>query len=262
MVCMLSSRKTRGRCLLVPAVLAGALLSLAQWGLAQTPATDLVVELDTSETANLQEWGEKAKQLVEEWYPRMDNLLPTAGFQAPRKVRLVFRKSDDGIAGTAGDTIYIMSGWIEKNPGDIGLVAHELVHVIQSYPRRTGPGWVTEGIADYLRWAVFEGKPLAWFPVPRSRGNRPVERGYEQSYQITAGFFLWLESDLVPGIVNRLNTAMRRRTYSAELFQEATGQTLDDLWGRYMEFRAEMTVQATAQKALDAEKAQSADAEE
>ena len=39
---------------------------------------------------------------------------------------------------------------------------HELCHVVQSYPNGN-PLWVTEGIADYVRWAIYEKKPHQWF---------------------------------------------------------------------------------------------------
>ena len=37
---------------------------------------------------------------------------------------------------------------------------HELVHVVQQYRRRP-PGWLVEGIPDYIRWYLYE---------PQSRG--------------------------------------------------------------------------------------------
>ena len=51
-----------------------------------------------------------------------------------------------------------------------------MVHVIQNYPVGAGPVWVTEGIADYLRWAIFEGKPVEKFPKPQDPEG--FKRGY------------------------------------------------------------------------------------
>lgn len=209
-----------------------AVAVLGLWGLGpagparggQAPA--LTVELDTSEVPDLRAWGEKARDLMVEWYPRFVNLIPTQGFTPPNKVALVLRKSDKGIGGTSGGRIEVSSHWIEKHPDDIGLVVHELVHVIQSYPS-PDPGWVTEGVADYLRWAIYEAKPLAWFHVPQEA------KGYRRSYQVAAGFLLWLESGPAPGIVNKLNTAMRKRAYSDDLFKKESGRSLDELWEDY-----------------------------
>ena len=77
------------------------------------------------------------------------------------------------------------NGLIEKYPEDIGLVVHETVHVVQLYPKFE-PGWVTEGIADYIRWHLYEKKLLEWFPIGED------EKGYEAAYRITGGFFLWI----------------------------------------------------------------------
>jgi hypothetical protein len=114
---------------------------------------------------------------------------------------------------------------------DIGCVYHELVHVIQNYGLRVS-GWLTEGIADYLRWAIYEGKSQDWFPFT----DKP--QGYRDSYQVAGGFFLWLESDRCPGVVNKLNTALRKRTYKDEsFFKEETGRTIDELWADYVKGR-------------------------
>lgn len=186
----------------------------------------LQVELDTSQVPELRQWGEEARALIVQWHARISNLLPTAGFKPPRRVSLTLRKSDQGIGGTSGTHISVSSHWIEKHPEDLGLVFHELVHVIQAYPSAE-PGWLTEGIADYLRWGIYEGKEQAWFPRPRK------EQGYRQGYQVAGGFLMWLESDKAPGIVKKLNTAMRNRTYSDRIFSVETGQSLDELWHEY-----------------------------
>ena len=46
----------------------------------------------------------------------------------------------------------------------IGSVVHELVHVVQEYGRARrenpeatrSPGWLVEGLADYIRWFLYE----------------------------------------------------------------------------------------------------------
>ena len=195
--------------------------------LAEADEPSVRVELYTSKVPHLQMWGEDARALLLRWYPRIDNLLATKGFKPSRSVKLTIRKSDEGVAGTSGNSIVVSSHWIEKHPEDVGLAVHELVHVIQAYPNGQ-PGWVTEGIADYIRWAIYEGKPQSWFPRPQK------PQGYKDTYRVAAGFLLWLESDRAPGIVKKLNTAMRHGAYSDELFADETGQSLDALWDTYV----------------------------
>jgi hypothetical protein len=196
---------------------------------------NVTVHLDVSDVNDspmLVEWGQNAKTLIEQWYQRTANLIPTKGFEVPTEVWLRIRKSNRGVAGTSGGRISVSSGWIESHPEDIGCVHHEMVHVIQSYGRRRVPGWITEGIADYLRWAIYEGKPQAWFPV----SDKP--NGYRDSYRVTGGFYLWLESEPAPGIVNKLNTAARRGTFTDETwFEKETGRTIESLWADYLKDR-------------------------
>lgn len=192
---------------------------------ANTPQVS--VDLDTSEVPHLKAWGEEARALIVQWHPRIAERLATEGCTPAQAISLKLRKSDKGVGASSGTKITIQSNWIEKHPEDLGLVVHELVHVIQAYPSPK-PWWITEGIADYLRWAIYEKKPQSWFPRPKEK------QGYARSYRVTAGFFLWLESGAAPGIVKKLNTAMRNRAYSADLFHAATGQSLDELWDAYV----------------------------
>ena len=189
-------------------------------------AKPVKVHLDTSEVPHLKEWGEKAKQLIIEWHPRIQNLIPSEGFEPPTEVSLKIKKTDKGVGSTSGTKITISSHWIEKKPTDFGLVFHELVHVIQRYPSGK-PWWVTEGIADYLRWGIYEAKPQSWFPRPKDKTS------YKKGYQVTGGFFLWLETTTSPGIVNKLNAAMRKKEYSNGIFKKETGKSLEELWIQY-----------------------------
>lgn len=192
--------------------------------------SSVTVNVDVTQAPELEEWCSKAKAELVAWYPRIRNLLADEGFTPPSTIELKGKKSEKGIGGTAGATIVVHSGWVLKHPDDIGMVIHELTHIIQSYPS-PDPGWVTEGIADYIRWAIYEGKPLAWFPVPQTPS------GYTDGYRTAAGFLLWLESGPSFGIVRRLSKAMRARTYSDSLFEECAGKPLPDLWKQYQEAR-------------------------
>jgi hypothetical protein len=187
---------------------------------------EVVVNLDVNEAPDLKDWGTKASHLVLDWHPRICNLLPSKGVTPPKTISLRLVKSDKDVASTTGTTISVSSDWIRKHPDDFGLIVHELVHVIQTYPDGH-PQWITEGIADYIRVVVFEGQPQHSFEVPSD------EQAYLQGYRIAAGFLFWLESDLAPGLVNQLNTSIRKGEYHDEVFEKAAGKSLDDLWREY-----------------------------
>ncbi len=207
-----------------------AILFVVPASLVRSDESSVVVELHADEAPKLRAWGEDARKTLLEWYPRICNLLPTKGFVAPSKVHLRIRKSDKGVAGTAGNKIGVMSHWIEEHPEDVGVVVHEVVHVIQAYPD-ANPGWVTEGIADYIRWAIYDGKPQSWFPVGEKFD------GYKAGYRVSAGFLLWLETDAAPGIVKKLNTHMRLGTYDESVFERESEMTLEELWQSYVKAR-------------------------
>ncbi|HBN79426.1 MAG TPA: hypothetical protein DD473_27125 [Planctomycetaceae bacterium] len=201
--------------------------------LAQSP--EVKVELDTAEVPHLHQWGEQAQELILKWHPRLSNLLPTKGFEPPRSIVLKIENTERGIAATTGAKITVSSHWIEKHPQDFGLVLHELVHVIQTYPS-VDPWGLTEGIADYLRWGIHEGQAQAKFPIPQEAG------GYRKGYQAAAGFLLWIESDIDPGLVKKLNTAMRKGKYQESIFEAESGKTLDELWKGYRNSRTDINM--------------------
>lgn len=186
----------------------------------------LEVTVDTTECPELADWAKKAKKLVEEWHPRIARMLPSKGFQPPTRVKMVFRKKMRGVAYTTGATIVIAGGWLEKHPDDYGMVVHELTHVIQAYPGG-GPGWLVEGIADYVRFFHYEPKTKVHIDVNRA--------SYRDGYRTTARFLAWVEHSKDKEIVPVLNAALRQKKYSDDLFRTRTGKSLDQLWSEFLE---------------------------
>ena len=172
--------------------------------------------------------GEKAKALVEAWYPRVAKMLETEGYTPSNKVKLVFKSDMKGVAHATGNTIVISNDWISKHPDDLGMVVHELTHVIQHYPRsRVSSGWLVEGIADYIRFFHYE-------PGPSIGRFNPDKAKYTDSYRTTARFLAWIEKTHDKTIVTTLNRACRLGQYKPELFKEATSKTLDELWDEFI----------------------------
>jgi hypothetical protein len=193
---------------------------------AKTPKIEIT--LDTSDAPEMADWAEKAKKACEENYPMIVKHLDEEGFQPPAKTKIVFKKMK-GVAHTAGGTITCSAEWFTAHPDDVGAVIHELCHVVQGYHAKQPPGWVTEGIADYVRWFNFE---------PENRhphvGN-PARAKYTDSYQTTAAFFDWIVKNKDPQFVTRLNAAARQGKYKSELFQEYAGKPVDELWAEFIQ---------------------------
>ncbi len=193
--------------------------------------------IDSSKAPDLTEWSEnELVPVIKEWYPKIVELLPSPGYRAPDTV--VFEYKDD-MGGTpayaTGHRISLNVGWyrgqLEREAR--GCAVHEMVHTVQSYwgGRRNNrnalptPGWVTEGIADYIRWFLYE---------PESRGAE-IHRGnlgnakYDASYRITANFLDWVVRTQDEDLLQKLNQAAREGKYEEDLWKRWTGKTLEEL---------------------------------
>jgi hypothetical protein len=105
------------------------------------------------------------------------------------------------------------------------MVLHELTHVIQAYPNYD-PVWLVEGIADYIRY---------WHCEPGAREFPITEKSnYTDSYGTTARFLAWVAVTKDSRIVKKVNQALREGKYQEEMFREATGKDLKELWREFV----------------------------
>jgi Peptidase of plants and bacteria len=192
---------------------------------AQT-ATERAVKVvvDTSEAPEVASWAEAAKKLVIEWHPIIADMLQTEGFVPAKEVKLVFQKNRKSPAATGGSTIYISANHVKQHPDDYGMVVHELVHVLQRYPKFNKENWwLVEGIADYVRFYRYE-------PNTRLPPISSAKASYRDGYKTSARFLAWIEKRHDKDIITQLNLALRKGEYRPELFQEWTGKGVDELW--------------------------------
>lgn len=186
------------------------------------------VTFDISEAPETKPWAEQAQSLTREWFSHICQLLATDNYNAPKTIHLVFKPDINAPAYASGSEITINAKWIKQHPDDFGMVIHELTHVIQAYPGRgEKPGWLVEGIADYIRWWRYEPES------PRTPIN-PEKAKYTDSYRTTAAFLAWIVGKYDRGIVRQLDKSLRERKYSAEIFKTSTGKTLDELWTEFV----------------------------
>ncbi|MBS0210684.1 MAG: DUF4157 domain-containing protein [Planctomycetes bacterium] len=195
------------------------------WG--QEPDAGHVASLvfDVSEAPHLAPWAEQAKELVRTWQPKIAAILQSD--VRPAEIKLVFRRNLKAVAATSGNTISISVGWVEKHPEDLGMVVHELTHVIQGYPRGGAP-WLVESIADYVRYVHYE-------PQAGPTHLDPLRQNYRDGYK-TGGLFLgWVEKRHGANVVPELNRALRNGKYDYETFRRLTGKSVDRLWADYID---------------------------
>jgi hypothetical protein len=174
--------------------------------------------------------------VVREWYPRIVGLLPSEGFIAPERVLIEFKEDMGEVPASAGGgRINCNIGWFRRNlRGEaVGSVVHEMVHVVQQYGRPLRgvagrvrpPGWLVEGIPDYIRWFLYE---------PETRGAEITARNFERArhdgnYRISANFLNWVVEKHGREVVVKLNAAAREGRYRDELWRELTGKTVEEL---------------------------------
>jgi hypothetical protein len=192
------------------------------------------ITIDTTEAPDLTDWAHKELgPVVQKWYPRLVEMLPSEGYQAPKKVTIEFSASMRGVAATGGTRVRCAASWFRRElEGEAkGAIVHELVHVVQNYgigrrtnPTRT-PGWLVEGIADYIRWFLYE---------PQTHGaditSRNIDRArYDGNYRISANFLNWVTETYDKNIVRELNAAAREARYNDGLWTKFTGHTVQEL---------------------------------
>ena len=185
----------------------------------EAPTTQIII--NTDKAPSMAEYGERVKTLGDEWLPKIEAMLPSDGYESPRSITITFDDEMDGVAYATGGNIYCASKWFRERPEDIGAIVHEIAHVVQGYPRGT-PGWLVEGIADWVRWFQYEPKD--------KRPTVTAERAqYNASYRTRAAFLEWARSTYADTLVVDLNAACRAGEYRPELWVDLTGHTVEEL---------------------------------
>ncbi|MCB9879393.1 MAG: DUF1080 domain-containing protein [Planctomycetes bacterium] len=189
------------------------------------------ISIDATATPDLQAWADdELMPVLLDWYPRIVAMLPSDGFEAPAALTVRFDDEGRGVAATSGTRVVCAAPWFRDNlRGEaIGAVVHELVHVAQRYGGRgrnrgQRPGWAVEGIADYIRWFLYE---------PQSHGADiadPATARSDASYRISANFLAWAVRTHDRELVTKLNAALRGGTYDEALWQQLCGKPRAEL---------------------------------
>lgn len=198
------------------------------------------ITVDTSGEAELKKWAEqKLAPVLAEWYPKIAAMLSSDGFSAPTQFSVIL-KPGNGVAATSGTRITANSSWVKRelNGEAVGALVHEEIHVVQSYGRGRGgnsdykrpPGWLVEGIPDYIRWFLFEphshGADIIWLAARRN-----LSLSYNSGYRITANFLNYVVEnyDKQKDLIAKINAACRRGEYKDALWQQLTGKPLSEL---------------------------------
>jgi hypothetical protein len=177
--------------------------------------------------------ADRARKTGNESYPKVLEVLGETPSEAPKHFDIVFQNhastktllNDSSGGFTKGGTIYLGLDWLTNSPHELDpYLVHEVAHVAQDYSWwRTPPHW-SEGLAEYARFKL--GYTNSWTCAKCSA----MYPHYTSGYCCAAAFLFFVESNYDPQIAIQLNHALRKRTYSDELFKKATGEDLAQLW--------------------------------
>jgi hypothetical protein len=132
------------------------------------------------------------------------------------------------IAGASGDTVTYQASWLIQNPDDYDVVVHEIMHIVQNYA--SAPGWITEGIADYVRhYYGVNNAAAGWHLQPPVAGS-----SHTNGYGVAARFFIWIEQRHEFELVELLDASIRGGSYQPTLWVSYTGHTVEQLWAEYV----------------------------
>lgn len=149
---------------------------------------------------------------------------------AAKTVIFIIDPSYKGVAATSANVVRYSPVWMLEKSNDIDVVTHEVMHIVQAYPDDAGPGWLTEGIADYVRYKYGVSNAAANWTLPALKPTH----NYTNSYRITARFLDWVDTNYRSDVVTKLDSSLRTKTYNDAIWNRLTGKSLDELWANYI----------------------------
>ena len=196
--------------------------------------------LDSSESPDLHEWAKvHLMPVMEDWYPKIIEMIPVEGYTPPDTINFTMKLATtlpghaQGVpAFASGNNVTLNANFMRDQQGGeaVGCAIHEIVHVVQfgspggSTRGQRPPTWVTEGVADYIRWFLFE---------PQAKGAEITRRNfasanYDSSYRVTANFFDYVIKNHEKDLMKKLNLSTHKG-YAADLWKEWTGKSAEEL---------------------------------
>jgi hypothetical protein len=169
------------------------------------------------------------KDLVEAFFKVYPVLVSTFNDKTTHEVVFVTDTAYAGVAEASGNRILFSTKYMNAHPTDIDIVTHEGFHLVQAYGGGAGPSWLTEGIADYIRYKYgVDNIGSKWY-LPAFKATQ----SYKNSYRVTARFFEWIDQKVKPGVAVALDKELRAHTYTEATWAALTGKNVDELWADY-----------------------------
>jgi len=170
------------------------------------PLQALTVNVDLSpmrgQHPELAQWAQTAAELCRIWYPIICRETEPPGIDPPHHLTLIFFPHGIYPAFAFQQRVIVVNAThILEEPTDYGMIIHEMTHIPQD--TKSDLGWLAEGIADYVRWVLYEHDP--------SNGSiRPGRSAYHDGYRTTAAFLDYLVTSYDPRIVLKCSELIRK----------------------------------------------------
>ncbi|KIA92208.1 secretory protein [Pedobacter kyungheensis] len=187
---------------------------------------------------------EVRKNLIKTYFEIYPTLVKTFNNKSTNDVLFVVDTAYKAVAEASGNRILFSAGYMKAHPTDIDVVTHETMHIVQGYGYSAGPVWLTEGIADYVRYKFGVDNVGSKWSLPAYN----EKQSYKNSYRITARFFAWLEQNVKPGLIAALDQQLRAHQYSEQSWAALTGKTVDQLWEDYGKAADKVTLTYSSKK--------------
>ncbi|GAB3934884.1 hypothetical protein GCM10028827_35700 [Mucilaginibacter myungsuensis] len=172
---------------------------------------------------------EVRKNLIDAYFKVYPVLVSKFNDKSTHNVIFITDTAYKGVAECSGNRILFSTKYMNQNPYDIDIVTHEGMHIVQGYPGGAGPGWLTEGIADYIRYKYGVDNIGSRWTLPEFKNDQ----SYKDAYRVTARFFEWIEQKVKPDVIMTIDQQLRTKTYTEESWAKLTGKTVDELWADY-----------------------------
>lgn len=196
-----------------------------------TASVDLTnVRVDEPTKTKLDELAKAYEKVARDNYPLIIHALRMENDPVAKDVRIIVTYGYNGVAATSdsgfggankGARIEVSAKYALSHPGDLGMIVHEMCHVVQSYPDYD-PVWLVEGVADWVRW-------FNWEDVAKRPRPNPAKATARDSYQTTGSFLYYVSTHYDINLVPKINRLFKNRQYKESFFKEDTGKTLDQL---------------------------------
>lgn len=196
-----------------------------------TASVDLTnVRIDAATKAKLDTLAMTYEIVARRNYPLIIHSLRMEDAPVSKDVRIVVTYGYKGVAATSdsgfggenkGARIEVSAQYALSHPKDLGMIVHEMVHVVQSYPDYD-PVWLVEGVADWVRWFGYED-------VARRPHPNPAKATARDSYQTTGSFLYYVSTHYDINLVPKINQLFKKGQYKESFFKTDTGKSLNQL---------------------------------